>query len=70
MGDLGFSFTATKDGAVLISHRGRPVVTIRGARARKFLEQVEGGDSDDAQLVMARFTGNFKRGNEKLPKRP
>lgn len=34
-------------------------------KARKFLAQVEGVDERDAQLVMAKFTGNFKRGNER-----
>ncbi|WP_119070681.1 hypothetical protein [Aggregatilinea lenta] len=60
-----FSYRATKDGKVLIAWHGKPVVTLKGARAQKFLRQIEGAAPHDAQLVMARATGNFKRGNER-----
>ncbi|MFI8853604.1 hypothetical protein [Streptomyces sp. 891-h] len=52
--------------AVVISHHGRPVTTLRGPRADRFLEEVAAGD---AQLVMARWTGNYKRGNERTARR-
>ncbi|MBO8201076.1 hypothetical protein ACFW4X_30935 [Streptomyces smyrnaeus] len=48
--------------AVVITHHGRPVTTLRGPRADRFLQEVRAGD---AQLVMARWTGNYKRGNER-----
>jgi hypothetical protein len=35
---------------------------LRGAAAQRFLADVEAGDP---QSVMARATGNFKRGNER-----
>ena len=35
---------------------------LRGPRAAGFVDEVEGGD---AQGVMARWTGNYKRGNER-----
>ncbi|UNS97145.1 hypothetical protein MMF93_11955 [Streptomyces tubbatahanensis] len=47
---------------VVITHHGRPVTTLRGARAERFLAEVRAGDE---QLVMARWTGNYKRGNER-----
>jgi hypothetical protein len=47
---------------VMIYHRGRLAATLRGARARAFLEDVA---DVDAQLLMARVTGNYKRGNER-----
>ncbi|TFG95140.1 ABC transporter ATP-binding protein [Candidatus Thorarchaeota archaeon] len=31
----------------------------------KFLEKVTHASSKDAQLIMAKTTGNFKRGNER-----
>ena len=31
----------------------------------RFLNKVEGADDRDAQLAMAKATGNFKRGNER-----
>ncbi|HEX2145398.1 MAG TPA: hypothetical protein VHG10_12910 [Glycomyces sp.] len=58
----GFTYTRRSDGSVLIVHRGRAAATLRGARAAKFLDEIAGGD---AQLVMARWTGAYKFGNER-----
>lgn len=63
--DLTFAWQATKDGRVRISWRGRVVTTLTGAAAARFLHQAEGADEEAAQLLMARATGNFKRGNER-----
>lgn len=63
--DTSFSFRSTKDDDVLISSKGRLVVTLRGAKARRFLAAAAGAPDDALQLLMARVTGNFKRGNER-----
>jgi len=60
-----FDYQTTKDNKVLVYWQGKHVVTLSGKRAEKFLSQIAGADDDTAQLVMARFTGNFKRGNER-----
>ena len=60
-----FDYEATKDGRVFIYWQRKHVTTLKGDKARKFLAQVEGTDEHDAQLVMAKVTGNFKRGNER-----
>jgi hypothetical protein len=57
----GFDYTQRADGTVVITHRGRVAATLRGARAVEFLDEVEA----DPQLVMARWTGNYRRGNER-----
>ncbi len=62
---MSFSWQATKDGRVRIAWRGRVVTTLSAAEAHRFLRHVEGADDDAAQLLMARATGNFKRGNER-----
>ena len=62
----GFSYTERADGSVLIVHRGRIAATLRGARAAKFLDEIAAGD---AQLVMARWTGAYKFGNERAARR-
>jgi len=38
---------------------------LKGSAAREFIEDIEGTDAWDAQLVMAKITGNFKHGNER-----
>ncbi|MFI0978991.1 hypothetical protein ACH4SP_18570 [Streptomyces sp. NPDC021093] len=58
----GFSYARRPDGTVLITHRERAATTLRGGRAEKFLAEVESGDG---QLVMARWTGAYKFGNER-----
>ena len=58
----GFSYVQRKGGDVVISHRGSTAVVLRGRTAERFLERVA---SEDAQQLMARFTGNYRRGNER-----
>ena len=58
----GFEFSRRKNGEVVIFHEGRLAATLRGKRAEKFLARVS---SEDPQQVMARVTGNYKRGNER-----
>ena len=59
-----FTWRATKDGRVLIGRQGRTVTTLAGARARRFLDDLDGTDERGTQLLLARATGNFRRGNE------
>ncbi|MFJ6795943.1 hypothetical protein [Streptomyces sp. NPDC091268] len=61
----GFSYERLGDRTVVITHRGRTASTLRGGRAEKFLAEVGSGD---AQLVMARWTGAYKFGNERTAK--
>ncbi|WP_029089994.1 hypothetical protein [Brevibacterium album] len=59
----GFEYEEEGGSAVLIRHHGRVVTTLRGVRAQKFLAEAAAGDP---QLVMARWTGNYKHGNERM----
>jgi len=58
----GFEFTTAADGTVTVLHHGRVAARLRGATAARFLDDVE---KDDPQLLMARITGNYRRGNER-----
>lgn len=57
----GFEFSVVGS-TVEIRHHGRKATTLRNAAAQKFLADVE---RRDPQQVMARVTGNYKRGNER-----
>jgi hypothetical protein len=59
----GFTYELVGDD-VVISHHGRRAITLRGAAAQQFLADVV----DDPQQLMARLTGNYKRGNERVAK--
>ncbi|MFC0624269.1 hypothetical protein [Kribbella deserti] len=58
----GFDYTVQSDGVIRITHHGKPATTLRGGRAAEFLEEVD----DDPQMVMARWTGAYKHGNERV----
>jgi hypothetical protein len=62
----GFEFTVFGD-RVEVRHHGRRAANLRGAAAGKFLADVE---KTDPQQVMARVTGQYKRGNEGGRHRP
>ncbi|NOK58673.1 MAG: hypothetical protein GFH27_549301n297 [Chloroflexi bacterium AL-W] len=64
LNDDVFSYQESKDDKVFISWHGKPVKTLRGKEAQKFLARISGLEHHEAQLVMAKVTGNFKRGNE------
>ena len=57
----GFDYQQRGDGSVVITHHGRHATTLRGQRAAEFLDDV----GADPQEVMARWTGNYRRGNER-----
>ncbi|MFN2470828.1 MAG: hypothetical protein ABR583_07515 [Gaiellaceae bacterium] len=60
-----FSYRTTRDGKVLIDWQGRTVTTLAGEDARKFMSRVHSVDAEGEQQLLARATGNFKRGNER-----
>ena len=64
--DLGFSFRPTKDGDVTILRDGHAVTLLRGDSAKSFLAEMREASFPDRQQLMARITGNYKRGNERL----
>lgn len=63
--DDPFDFRETKAGELLISRGGRVVVTLGGPRAATVLKAIEKTDDAGAQLLLAKATGNYKRGNER-----
>ncbi|WP_183098082.1 hypothetical protein [Nocardioides pelophilus] len=62
--DDPFSYRVTKDGRVLVSRGGRLVVTVGGTRAERLVSLL-GEDEDQDQELLARATGNYRRGNER-----
>jgi hypothetical protein len=64
--DLGFTVRPRKNGDVQILHRGRVAATLRGAAALDFLQDTPNPEAADAQQAMARLTGNYRHGNERL----
>ena len=65
-----FEWRTTADSKVLVTRGGKQVVVVAGARGAKLAAQLETADEEQAQQLLARATGNYKRGNEKRSVRP
>jgi len=66
LGEEVFTYRVTKDKKVFISYEGKQVTILSGGKAEKFVKDIEAAEGKNAQLIMAKATGNFKRGNERL----
>jgi len=49
-----------------IYHQGKKACVLRGAKADKFEQTIESCNVQDQQKLMAKLTGNYKRGNERV----
>ncbi len=70
LADEVFTYRSTLDGQLRIAWQGKTVTVLKGPAAQRLLQKLTGLDPRAAQLVLAKATGNFKRGNEKHPSRP
>ncbi|MCL2672127.1 MAG: hypothetical protein FWF10_08840 [Clostridiales bacterium] len=61
-----FAYRITKDKKVFISWHGKQVTILSGKQADRFISDIAGADGKAAQLLMAKATGHFKHGNEKM----
>lgn len=60
-----FTYQISKEKKVFIYWSGKQVKVLKGKEAQNFISKLIGLDDKGIQLVMAKVTGNFKRGNER-----
>ena len=60
-----FSYKVSKDKKVFLYWHDKLVMILKEKDSKKFLERIENAELKEAQLIMAKITGNFKHGNEK-----
>jgi hypothetical protein len=60
-----FSYRISQDGAVFLEYDGRVVKTLAGQAAKQFTARVANLEGLELPPVLAKLTGNFKRGNER-----
>ena len=65
--DLGFTIKE-KPGEIIIFHNGKRATTLRGKKAADFKDDLAELSFSELQQLMARLTGNYKHGNERLAK--
>lgn len=61
----GFVFHERKSGAIEVLHFGKVAVLLRGRQADAFRARASGATELELQHLMARATGNYKRGSER-----
>lgn len=59
-----FTWSARKNGELAISRDGEVVTMIRGRVAERLTDRLESATVHEAQHLLARATGNYRRGNE------
>jgi hypothetical protein len=65
LGETPFSYRVNKENTVFLEYFGKQVKILKGKEAEKFLKRMDSASNKkDSQLIMAKATGNFKRGNE------
>jgi hypothetical protein len=60
-----FSYKILKDKKIIIYWNDKQVTILRGKESERFLAKIQNTDKKEAQLIMAKITGNFKHGNER-----
>jgi hypothetical protein len=70
LADDPFDHQVTKSGQVRISRGGRVVVTMAGKQADALVAKLATASPEQTQHLLARATGNYRRGNERGPSRP
>ncbi|THE12711.1 hypothetical protein E1I69_09965 [Bacillus timonensis] len=65
-----FTYQITKKGMVMIYYAGKQIKIIKDREAERLITKIKEVEDDNIkiQLLLAKITGNFKRGNEKLGK--
>ncbi|MBK5350086.1 hypothetical protein JFU03_18740 [Bacillus sp. TH44] len=64
--DMMFHYRVTKNNIVSIEYYGKRIIILKGNDAEKFLNKINRASNEkEKQLIMAKITGNFKRGNER-----
>lgn len=66
--DEVFTYTITKGPKVMIYYHGKQVTILQGNQASRFIEKMDHASAHESQMIMAKATGNFKRGNERAGK--
>ncbi|WP_242235450.1 hypothetical protein [Bacillus cereus group sp. BfR-BA-01316] len=64
--DLMFHYRVTKNNIVIIEYYRKQIMILKGNDVENFLNKITRANNEkEKQLIMAKITGNFKRGNER-----
>lgn len=65
-----FDYQITKKGTVVIYYEGKQIKNVKDREAERLIARIKEVEDNitAVQLLLAKITGNFKRGNEKIGK--
>ena len=65
-----FAYQITKNGTVAINYKGKQIKIVKDKDAERLIARIKAVEDNitEVQLLLAKITGNFKRGNEKFGK--
>ncbi|QPQ30606.1 hypothetical protein [Lysinibacillus sp. JNUCC 51] len=65
-----FDYQITKKGTVVIYYEGKQIKNVKDREAERLIARIKEVENNitAVQLLLAKITGNFKRGNEKFGK--
>ena len=65
-----FAYQIMKNGTVAINYRGKRIKIVKDKEAERLIARIKAVENNiiEVQLLLAKITGNFKHGNEKLSK--
>ncbi|MCD8511089.1 MAG: hypothetical protein LRY73_15305 [Bacillus sp. (in: Bacteria)] len=65
LSEVPFHYRVTKDNTIFLDYEGKQVKILKGKDAEKFIKKMNVAENEkERQLILAKITGNFKRGNE------
>ncbi len=65
--DEQFSYKVSKEKLFIYWHH-KQVMILKDKKAAEVIARLKKASPEKAQMIMAKLTGNFKRGNERLAK--
>ena len=70
LGEEPFAYKIMKSGTVAINYRGKQIKVVKDKEAERLIKRIKAVENNilEVQLLLAKITGNFKHGNEKLSK--
>lgn len=63
---MDFSHQFTKNGKTLISYQGKQIMILSPKKTDDLKKKMVGKNAEEINMILAKLTGNFKRGNERL----
>lgn len=61
-----FTYEEKKNSKVFIYYYGKQIMILKEKKAEQLLKKLSNATPETIQLILAKITGNFKRGNEKI----